>query len=288
MVRAKHTIHVLHRRMLTRGCPTLSGVGKGWGFLLFMPRRLKRYHGRGDLHFITFSCYERRALLGTVCARNLFLKILEKVRRRCAAGMVGYVVMPEHVHLLLSEPKNGTLAKLLQVLKQRVSRAMRGRKRRRVSGQLSLAFPESLAGLRRFWQRRYYDFNVYSAQKIREKLDYIHTNPVQRRLVKHPQDWPWSSWSFYASGEQGVVRIEPTGEARRRGGGRSWLRVLHRSQISSVDFARSIGSRGGQSKGSGSEESSASSGQMSGRTCESGDGRTDETPIEGDFSKMRG
>src|SRR6266851_6128022 len=141
MVRAKHTIHVLHRRMLTRGCPTLSGVGKGWGFLLFMPRRLKRYHGRGDLHFITFSCYERRALLGTVCARNLFLKILEQVRRRCAAGIVGYVVMSEHVHLLLSEPKKGTLAKLLQVLKQRVSRAMRGRRVRRVSGQLSLAFP---------------------------------------------------------------------------------------------------------------------------------------------------
>src|SRR5260370_38699620 len=70
MVRAKHTIYVLHRRILARGCPILSGVGKGWGFLLFMPRRLKRYHGRGDLHFITFSCYERRALLGTVCAQS--------------------------------------------------------------------------------------------------------------------------------------------------------------------------------------------------------------------------
>ena len=151
-----------------------------------------------------------------MCARNLFLKILEQVRRGCVASIVGYVVMPEHVHLLLSEPKKGTLAKLMQVLKQRVSRAMRGRRVPRVSGQLSLAFPESLAGLRRFWQRRYYDFNVYSAQKIREKLDYIHTNLVQRNLVMHPEDWPWSSWSFYASGEQGVVRIEPTGEARRR------------------------------------------------------------------------
>lgn len=181
-----------------------------------MPRKLKRYHGRGDLHFITFSCYERRALLGTVWARNLFLKILEQVRRRCAASMVGYVVMPEHVHLLLSEPKKGTLAKLMQVLKQRVSRAMRGRRRRRGGGQLSLAFPGSFAGLRRFWQRRYYDFNVYSAQKIREKLDYIHTNPVQRKLVMHPKDWPWSSWGFYATREQGVVRIEPTGEERRR------------------------------------------------------------------------
>jgi putative transposase len=98
-------------------------LGKGGDFLLFMPRKLKRYHGRGDLHFITFSCYERRALLGTARARNLFLRILEQVRRGCVASIVGYVVMPEHAHLLLSEPKKGRLPKLLQVLKQRVSRA---------------------------------------------------------------------------------------------------------------------------------------------------------------------
>jgi len=76
-----------------------------------MPRKLKRYHGRGNLHFINFSCYERRALLGTVRARDLFLKILEQEPRRCAASVVGYVVMPDHVHLLLSEPRKGTLAK---------------------------------------------------------------------------------------------------------------------------------------------------------------------------------
>ena len=102
------------------------------------------------------------------------------------------------------------------MLKQRVSRAMRGGTRRRVSGQLSLNFRVSFIGLRRFWQRRYFDFNVYSARKIREKLDYIHTNPVKRRLVVHPKDWPWSSWGFYATGEQGVVKIEPTGEERHR------------------------------------------------------------------------
>jgi hypothetical protein len=49
---------------------------------------------------------------------------------------------------------------------------------------------------------------------MREKLDYIHTNPVKRKLVMHPKDWPWSSWAYYARGEQGVVMIEPTGEER--------------------------------------------------------------------------
>jgi putative transposase len=161
-----------------------------------MPRNLKRYHGQGDLHFISFGCYERRALLRTVRSRDVFLKVLEEVRQRFAAGVIGYVVVPEHVHLLLSEPRKGTLSKLLQVLKQRVSHALRRRRRRRMREQLSLAFTDSVPSLRRFWQRRYYDFNVYSAQKLREKLDYIHANPVKRRLVMHPKDWPWSSWAF--------------------------------------------------------------------------------------------
>src|SRR6202030_4190233 len=111
---------------------------------------LKRYHGKGDLHFISFSCHERRALLGTVRSRDVFVKILEKVRRRFGASVIGYVVMPEHVHLLLSEPRKGTLSKLLQVLKQRVSRALRRQGESGSRGQLSQDFPSSFGGLRGF------------------------------------------------------------------------------------------------------------------------------------------
>lgn len=73
---------------------------------------------------------------------------------------------------------------------------MRGRKRAG-KGQLSLNFVEKSGELRRFWQRRYYDFNVYSRAKVIEKLHYMHANPVQEDLVTHPGHWPWSSWCFY-------------------------------------------------------------------------------------------
>ena len=178
-----------------------------------MPRKLKRRHGRGDFHFITFSCYERRPLLATVRSRNLFVKTLGEVRNRSGSLLVGYIVMPEHVHLLLSEPTKGNLAQLVQVLKQRVSRAIRARKRRS-PGQLSLKFPNRTGDMRRFWQRRYYDFNVYTAKKMREKLEYIHANPIQRKLVTHPKDWPWSSWSFYALNEHGLLKIDAMGESQ--------------------------------------------------------------------------
>src|SRR5690242_20266232 len=105
-----------------------------------MPRKLHRYHRRGDLHFVTFSCYERRTLLGRAYTRDLCLKILEQVRRKFQSRVVGYVVMPEHVHLLIGEPQRAALATLLQVLKQRVSRRMRGRKGSRLEGQSSFGF----------------------------------------------------------------------------------------------------------------------------------------------------
>jgi putative transposase len=72
-----------------------------------MPKRLKRLTGRGDLHFITFCCYQRRPLLGTVRARNLAVKILEEVHARYGFALVGYVIMPEHVHLPLSRNRRG-------------------------------------------------------------------------------------------------------------------------------------------------------------------------------------
>ena len=171
-----------------------------------MPKNLKRITGRNDLHFITFCCYERRTLLGSVRARNLIVRILGEVRARFGFALVGYVIMPEHVHLLISESGSASPAKVIQVFKQRSSRIMRGRKRR--SGkQLSLRFPGSGGGLRRFWQRRYYDFNVYTRRKMWEKLEYMHANPIEERLVEHPRNWPWSSWSWYATGA-GILKVD--------------------------------------------------------------------------------
>jgi putative transposase len=180
-------------------------VFKGCGGFSFMKNKLKRYYGRKELHFITFSCYQRKPLLGSAHARNVFVKILGEVRKRHPFSLVGYVLMPEHVHLLLSEPARGTPSKIVQVLKQRVSRVLRKKKRRSFTGQLRLPFSEEESGPKRFWQRRFYDFNVWSRGKRKEKINYMHANPVTRKLVKHPKDWPWSSWSFYEKRQEGLI-----------------------------------------------------------------------------------
>lgn len=171
-----------------------------------MPKNLKRITGRNDLHFITFCCYQRRALLGSVRVRNLVVQTLREVRAKYGFALVGYVIMPQHVHMLIGESPSVPPSKVIQVFKQRVSRRMRGKKRAHTQ-QLSLRFPEPEVELRRFWQRRYYDFNVYSRKKLREKLEYMHANPVEEKLVSHPRDWPWSSWSCYATGK-GMLKVD--------------------------------------------------------------------------------
>jgi REP-associated tyrosine transposase len=173
-----------------------------------MPVGLKRIYGKDHLHFITFSCYRRLPLLKTARARDIFVRELARVCAEYQFLLVGYVVMPEHVHLLISEPRKGTPSTVLQMLKQRVSKKLRKKPRRNSVGQLRLAFPEPVESIRSFWQARFYDFNVYTNRKKREKLEYMHGNPLTRGLVKHPKDWPWSSWLFYVKGKPGLVGID--------------------------------------------------------------------------------
>ena len=122
--------------------------------------------------------------------------------------LLGYVVMPEHVHLLMSEPKQGTPSTVLQKLKLRVARKLRKGGRPIGARQMRLPFGETGEPLGAFWQARFYDFNVCSKGKKTEKLNYMHANPVIRGLVKHPKDWAWSSWKCYWGGGEGLISMD--------------------------------------------------------------------------------
>jgi putative transposase len=171
-----------------------------------MPNRLHRYYGAGYSHFITTSCYQRLPLLGSARNRDLFVQVLEQVRRRYHFVLAGYVVMPEHAHLLISEPERGNPSVVMQAIKQGFARRLLGRMRKAGNRQqLSLWAGPVERG--RVWQPRFYDFVVFSEQKRVEKLRYMHRNPVKRGLVLEPGQWPWSSYRHYAYGEAGAVAV---------------------------------------------------------------------------------
>jgi putative transposase len=134
-----------------------------------MPRGLVRYHHTGNFHFLTFSRFHRLPYLGSAEACDLFLDGLERTRLRYRFVVAGYVVMPEHVHMLVGEPQKGDVSALTHALK--LSTSMRRTERP-------------------FWQARYYDFLVHNDEKRIEKLRYMHRNPVVRSLAKKPKDWP--------------------------------------------------------------------------------------------------
>jgi len=107
--------------------------------------------------------------------------------------------MPDHVHAILGY----TSAKLHPVSMQEWKRWSSYYIRRYLEKR---QYPY-LKQLRKIWQRKYYDFNLYSANKVREKLDYMHHNPVKLRLVEYAGEYPWSSFSYYQYGKSVGVPI---------------------------------------------------------------------------------
>ena len=122
-------------------------------------------------------------------ARTVFEETLETLRLRHGFFVFGYVVMPNHVHLLISEPKRQTLSNSLRALKTETSKKLKVTREH-------------------FWQRRYYDRNIITQKEFVEKLRYIHRNPVADGLTEAPEDWLWSSYHHWLTGERGRIEIE--------------------------------------------------------------------------------
>lgn len=189
-----------------------------------MTHGLVRFQETKHSHFVTFSCRHRQAHFVSPELFELFVQCLEEMRLRFDMCVYGYVVMPEHVHLLLSEPAQVRLAEALHFLK--LSFAKRARRLRfplaqatetqvsaqRAGANLGHTRPSSTL----FWEKRYHDRNVRDHDEFVVKLRYLHRNPAKRGLVRTAEEWPWSSYRHYALREIGVVEIESEWTARDR------------------------------------------------------------------------
>jgi putative transposase len=169
-----------------------------------MPLGLKRYHQSGQTHSLTFGCYRRLRHFSSPLLRTLFVRKLEQTRVRFGLRVFAFVVMPEHVHLLLSEPSRADLATAMQSLKLSVSLESKRYFRIHPSDR------------HRFWQNRYFDLNVQDHEQFLEKLHYIHQNPVRGGLVQSAENREWSSFLHYAEGSDVGVEIESERTASSR------------------------------------------------------------------------
>jgi putative transposase len=162
-----------------------------------MPK-LCHYDKLGTARFITFPTYRRRPVLLVEEACQALAGEISRMRLEMKVRLLGYVFMPEHVHLVLHPPDGVELGKIVGQVKGRSARLI---------GRISELGGELMNGgdepSIRVWQLRCYDHNCRSPVATREKIEYCHNNPVTRGLVKEPGEWHWSSFNWY----QGIVGV---------------------------------------------------------------------------------
>ena len=174
-------------------------------------KRCKRYDIEGDVHHVNFSCFQRLPLFSRERSCRWMLDAITLGRQQGKFDLWAYVVMPEHVHLVLQPATGVKISQILTTLKQSVSK--------RAIPWLHQHAPEFLARLKaplpngkqthRFWLRGGgYDRNLRGVADVYEKIEYVHNNPVRRGLVTIPEAWPWSSCRAWQSGDDVPIPID--------------------------------------------------------------------------------
>jgi len=168
-----------------------------------MSDRRRTYEDRPYAHFVTFSCYKRRRLLDEDQPRRILLSELNDQLGRQHAKCVGFVIMPDHVHAIIWLPEVGKLSRFLQSWKRLSSYRIRAWYRK-----IDAQYFEKVQMGTQFWTAKSFSFEIYSAAKLREKLEYMHSNPVRGGLVDRSIDWQWSSARWYESQQDVGVPVE--------------------------------------------------------------------------------
>ena len=137
----------------------------------------RRFHGHGLPYFVPTNTNERCPIFRDHAAAQMLQRVIAEVQTGMGVIIHAYVIMPDHLHIVLTLPP-----------KQRISRVMR-----LIKGRFSKRWNARTGGSRAVWQSRYHEEALRSDEALRGAVDYVHWNPVVAGFVQCPEDWPWSS-----------------------------------------------------------------------------------------------
>jgi putative transposase len=173
--------------------------------------KLFKSHEPNTFHYTTSVCYRRVPIFRNERACQLFIQALAETKKRLPFKLIGYVVMPDHAHLILN-PVNCDISPVMNSLKSAAARQIIDwlKESNYVSSlrRLALEHPQKRGHTHSVWQKDFSAIDLWSPKFIRQKLNYIHLNPVRGNLCKHPAEWKWSSYRAYLPHETGSVPIE--------------------------------------------------------------------------------
>ena len=156
-----------------------------------MPLRHRDLQNSGTF-FITTSTYNKIVRFRKNEDFEIVLNNIEFYRIRDNITIHGYVVMPNHLHLLLTIPESGSISSFVRDMKKRIAFEY---------------FCDRNLKSHKFWQNRFDDVYIYSEDVFRIKLNYIHNNPVKAGFVKKPEDWKYSSANYYSTTKTYIVEV---------------------------------------------------------------------------------
>ncbi|MBZ5538815.1 MAG: transposase [Acidobacteriia bacterium] len=178
--------------------------------------KLRRFFEGRNIHYITCSTYRQTPVFDSDRFKLLFVDTLRALRLELQFKLIGYVLMPEHFHMMIWPSATVNPSRVMKSLKERTALGILDQLDqnqqstwcRKILSRCIL--PPTFHGheRRRVWLPRSHDINIYTEKKRLEKLNYMHANPVKRGLVKTPGDWPWSSWRFYYLGDDSLLTMD--------------------------------------------------------------------------------
>jgi REP-associated tyrosine transposase len=173
--------------------------------------KLFKSHEPNTFHYTTSVCYRRVPVFSSKKACSLFIEALVETRRRSPLKLIGYVIMPDHIHLIIN-PLGRDISAVMNQLKSASARSIIDWLKETKYGtslkKLALDVSQKRAHTHAVWQKGFSSIDLWSPKFIRQKLNYIHLNPVRAGLCKHPAEWKWSSYRAYLPHEFGTVPIE--------------------------------------------------------------------------------
>jgi putative transposase len=167
-------------------------------------------HEEGHAHFITFSTAGKKWLFKSPALYQLFIEHLDRARTQHQFDLLAYVVMLNHVHLLIYPHGTESIPNILRTIKRPFAyRALQALRQSDLDLVESLKVVHGGRTITRFWQAGGgLDRNLTDPDRIRKAIEYMHGNPVRRGLVEKPTDWTWSSARFWENGTTDPIRMD--------------------------------------------------------------------------------
>ena len=200
-VRRRRRIDIKITRLYDFGTPpngwVLSLIDSVWGHRLSQ-MKLRHYNHDGRARFVTFCTHLRIPLLTNRVFCEAVQSNLLSICAETGVDVLAYVLMPDHVHTVLVPPVGVKVGSLIGEIKRRSAKEIADHLRSGKSGLFKkLTVKRDGASRVAIWQRRCFDRNCRDEDEVWKTVEYCHSNPVSRGLVKEPGRWEWSSYSWY-------------------------------------------------------------------------------------------